>query len=133
MMLCGGDQNPEPRGTPELAQTHGKTLGAEVRRVLDGTMTAMNGPIRTAFGNTELNFGLHTRETFEGELSSTNKSQVRRAQAMLKAYDDRHPVRSDPYPVQAIRFEKGPTVLALGGEVVVDYDLRSEKRIRLDR
>lgn len=127
MMLCGGDQNPEPRGTPEFAQAHGKTLGAEVRRVLDGRMTAIDGPIRTAFGNTELNFVLHTRETFEGELSSSNKSQVRRAQAMLKAYDDRHPVRSIPYPVQAIRFEKGPTMLALGGEVVVDYDLRAKK------
>ena len=35
-MLCGGDQNPNPRGTLELAQRHGKTLADEVRRVLAG-------------------------------------------------------------------------------------------------
>lgn len=37
------------------------------------------------------------------------------------------PVRETPYPVQAIRFGKALTLLALGGEVVVDYDLRAKR------
>ncbi len=127
IMLCGGDQNPEPRGTPDLAQKHGEELALEVKRVLDSGMAKVDGPIRTAFDVTELAFAPHTRETFEAQLKSTIPAEVRRAQAMLKAYDERHPVRNTPYPVQAIRFEKGPAILALGGEVVVDYDLRVKR------
>jgi hypothetical protein len=127
IMLCGGDQNPEPRGTPDLAEKHGEELALEVKRVLDSPMTKVEGPIRTAFDVTELQFAPHTRETFEAQLKSTRAAEVRRAEAMLKAYDERRPVRTTPYPVQAIRFAKGPAILALGGEVVVDYDLRVKR------
>jgi neutral ceramidase len=127
VMLCGGDQNPEPRGTAALAEQHGGELAAAVRSVLDSKMFRVEGPIRAAYENTELDFAFHTRETFEAQLSSQNKAEVRRAQAMLAAYDDRHPVRRTLYPVQAIRFTKGPTILGLGGEVVVDYDLRVKR------
>ena len=34
MELCAGDQNPNPRSKEELAVEHGKSLGAEVNRVL---------------------------------------------------------------------------------------------------
>ena len=50
----------------------------------------------------------------------------RMAQSMLRAYDDGRPVRTVAYPVQAIRFGKDVTILALGGEVVIDYDLRAK-------
>jgi hypothetical protein len=90
-------------------------------------MTRVDGPIRAVYETTELDFAPHTRETFEAQLSSKNRFEVRRAKEMLQAYDERRPVRRTPYPVQAIRFEKGPTILALGGEVVVDYDLRAKR------
>jgi hypothetical protein len=46
---------------------------------------------------------------------------------MLQAIDSGRPVLETPYPVQAIRFVKDLTLLALGGEVVVDYDLRAKR------
>ena len=46
---------------------------------------------------------------------------------MLAAYDRGDPVRDVPYPVQAVRFNRDLTFLALGGEVVVDYALRSKR------
>jgi hypothetical protein len=46
---------------------------------------------------------------------------------MLKAYDEGRPVRRTPYPVQAVRFGKDLTLVALGGEVVVDYALRAKR------
>jgi hypothetical protein len=49
LMLCGGDQNPNPRSTLELAERHGKALGTEVSRVLEGNLTPLRPPIRTAF------------------------------------------------------------------------------------
>ena len=127
LMLCGGDQNPEPRGTPELAEQHGRTLADTVNRLLKRPMEPLKGPIKVAYEQTRLAFAIHTRETFEKELASKNPSQVRRAQAMLKRYDEGDPVRETPYPVQAISFGKTLTILALGGEVVVDYDLRAKK------
>jgi neutral ceramidase len=127
MMLCGGDQNPYPRSTLDLAKQHGAALAAEADRVIAGKLIPLNGPVRTALEITELDFAPHTREQFETELNSTNSAAVRRAQAMLKAYDERQPVRRTPYPVQAIRFGKNLTLLALGGEVVVDYDLRAKR------
>jgi hypothetical protein len=48
LMLCGGDQNPEPRSTVALARQHGSALAHEVDRVLDEKLTPMKGPIRAA-------------------------------------------------------------------------------------
>ena len=127
LMLCGGDQNPQPRGTAALAEQHGHTLAETVSGIVKRPMQAVRGPIRTAFEQTRLNFAIHTREIFEQEMRSKNPAQVRRAQAMLNRYDEGDPVRETPYPVQAIAFGKSLTILALGGEVVIDYDLRAKK------
>ncbi len=127
MMLCGGDQNPNPRSTLDLAKDHGAALSAEVDRVINGAMSPLRTPIRAAFEVTELDFAPHTRDQYEQELKSTNPAAVRRAQAMLEGYDKRTPVRRTPYPVQAITFGRDLTLLALGGEVVVDYDLRAKQ------
>jgi hypothetical protein len=127
VMLCGADQNPHPRSTLELAQQHGAALAAEVTRVLRGQMQPVRGSIRAAFQMVDLEFAPHTRQTYESRLSDTNRWRVRHARNMLKAYDERRPIRQYPYPVQAIAFGKDLTVVALGGEVVVDYCLRIKK------
>lgn len=127
LMLCGGDQNPNPRSTEELAVKHGAALGTEVLRVLGEKLQPVRPPVRAAFQIVDLKFAHHTRETFEKELQDANKWKVRRAQEMLKAYDERRPVRQIPYPVQAIRFGSDLTLVALGGEVVVDYALRAKR------
>jgi neutral ceramidase len=127
LMLCGGDQNPNPRSKLELARQHGRSLADEVARVLGTRLTAVKSPIRAEFQNIDLEFAFHTRETFERELTDANASRVRRARLMLKAYDERRPIRQTAYPIQAIRFDNALTILALGGEVVVDYALRAKR------
>ncbi len=127
LMLCGGDQNPNPRGEVEHAVAHGKKLAGEVSRVLAGKLDPLRPPIRAAYQVTELPFAIHTRETFEKELQDRNPAKVRRAKEMLRLYDERRPIRLTPYPVQAIRFHRDLTILALGGEVVVDYALRAKR------
>jgi hypothetical protein len=122
--LCAGDQNPEPRGTLDLAETHGEELAGEVRRVISGQMQEITGPIRTAYILTTLPFAPQNRSVYESDLANPKASAAvkRRAQLMLD-----HPVRDTSYPVQAIRFGKDLTVIALGGEVVVDYALRIKR------
>jgi neutral ceramidase len=133
VLLCGGDQNPNPRSSEEIAMAHGKTLAGAVKQTLEGKMEAVKGPIRTAFQVTDLAFAPHTREQFEREATEGNQYQKRRAQEMLKLYDERRPIRSTPYPVQAVRFGSAFTMVALGGEVVVDYALRAKKEYPKER
>lgn len=121
--LCAGDQNPNPRSKVELAKQHGQALGEEVVRVAAASMQPVSGKIRTSFQDTVLPFAPHTREKFEKDLASSNRFEVRRAKLMLEKYDARQEPRSLTYPVQVIRFDKGFTLVALGGEVVVDYAL----------
>ena len=127
MMLCGADQNPNPRSTLAYAQQHGVELAAEVGRVLDSKGQSVRGAILAAFQSVDLAFAIHTRETFEARLQETNVFRVRHAKAMLATYDQGRPIRRYSYPVQAIAFGKDLTLVALGGEVVVDYALRIKK------
>jgi neutral ceramidase len=133
LMLCGGDANPNPRTKEENARAHGKELAAAVKTALDGAKVPVRGELRSAFQTINLNFRPHTREDFEKEAQSSNQFAVRRAREMLAAYDAGSPVRSTPYPVQAIRFGKDMTVVALGGEVVVDYALRAKREFPKER
>ena len=127
LMLCGADQNPNPRSKEELAIEHGKSLAAAVESVLKGKLDPLRSPVKAAYQSIDLAFAIHTRETFETDAKDPNVFKARRARQMLAAYDAGRPVRSTPYPVQAIRFSKDLTVLALGGEVVVDYVLRTRR------
>jgi hypothetical protein len=127
LMLCGADQNPNPRGTVELVRKYGDALAAEVDRVVSARMTPVAGPIRTAFRLTTLQLAPRTRLEFEAELKSSIPAQVRRAQSMLKALDAGKTIDRIDYPVQAVRFGRGFTLVALGGEVTVDYALRMKR------
>ena len=125
--LCGADQNPNPRSTLELAQQHGNTLADEVERVIGARMTPVTGPVRTAFRLAELRFAPRSRHDFEAELQSKVPAQVRRGEMMLKELDTGKKLDRLDYPLQAVRFGNTLTLLALGGEVTVDYGLRSRR------
>jgi hypothetical protein len=127
MMLCGGDQNPNPRGKVEHVEQYGQELAAAVALALRGSLTPVHAPIRTAQQMAVLDFAPHTRETFETERNDASVFKQRRARLMLEAYDQGKPVRQLQYPVQAIRFGAELTLLALGGEVVIDYGLRARR------
>jgi len=127
LMLCGADQNPSPRGTVELARQHGDALASEVERVISARMTPVTGPVRTALRLTPLQLAPRTRTDLEAELKVTLPAQVRRAQMMLKALDAGKSIDRIDYPVQAVRFGRGLTLVALGGEVTVDYSLRIKR------
>ncbi|MGQ9917262.1 MAG: neutral/alkaline non-lysosomal ceramidase N-terminal domain-containing protein [Bryobacteraceae bacterium] len=123
VQLCGGDQNPNPRSRLEYAEQHGHTLAKEVARVARTKMQPAGGRIRAAYQLAALPFSPHTRAQFEQELSDQNVFRQRRAALMLKLYDERREPRLLRYPVQAVRLDQGFTLIAMGGEVVVDYAL----------
>lgn len=129
VMLCGGDQNPSPRGTLALAVEHGIALASEVGRVLGTRLRPLRPRIRTAQETVSLDFAPHTRSVFEDEAKGTDVFRQRRARLVLAAYDAGSPVRQTPFPVQAVRLDERLTLLALGGEPVVDYALRLKREL----
>jgi len=64
--LCAGDQNPNPRGTVDLAERHGRDLAAEVRRVLGGSLRPLRPPVHTAWATTTLPFAQQNPSELRG-------------------------------------------------------------------
>jgi len=123
---AGADSNPLPRRTVELAMRHGQNLAAAVSEVLQGKMQPVNGALRAVFENTEVPFQKPpSREELTARLADTNAARRRNARWLLDALERDGRIRSSyPDPVQVWQFGDGPTLIALGGEVVVDYALR---------
>jgi neutral ceramidase len=128
LMLCGADQNPNPRSKLPYVEQHGQTLAREVRRVLDGKLEGLKGETRAAFQMRDLPLAPHAREDFEKMSGDSNVYKARLAKEMLRLYDQRTPVRTVPYPVQALAFGRSLAIVALGGEVVVDYALQIKRK-----
>jgi len=129
---CGADANPSPRGTTELVQAHGESLASAVDRALDQS-SAITPSLRTAYDTADLPFADEaTRERWHAQLDIDPIYLQRHAALMrsIAARDGRLPAaQTDPIQVWQLGPARGQTdhsvtLVALGGEVVVDYALR---------
>jgi neutral ceramidase len=134
---CGADANPMPRGTLELVEAHGTALADAVDRALPAA-TPIAPSLRTAYGTVNLPYAAEpARERWRRQLD-VEEVYLQRHAALMKAAiarDGRLPA-AQPAPIQVWRFgaanagdreaegRSGLTIVALGGEVVVDYALR---------
>jgi hypothetical protein len=122
---CGADQNPNPRGSLEFAEQHGKSLAGSVQKVINsGDLKPVRPPIRTDFRVASLDFLPFDHNIYQEELLGQDKYKQRRAKLMLEAYNKGYDVTKYKYPVQVIRFNRDLTILAMSGEVVVDYPFK---------
>ena len=128
---CGGDQNPYPRSTLPLAQAHGRTLATAVDAALGTRAKALGGSLRSAYDEIDLRYaGVPTRAEYERRLTAGDKLEAEHARRMLDRWDreGRLP-ETYPYPVQVVRLGDDLQLIALGGEVVVDYSLRFKREL----
>lgn len=125
---CGGDANPNPRGSLELARGHGEGLGREVWRVAtDGTRSAVSGPLTTALEWVDLPFQTLDRAQAE-KIAAAPGAQATVAQQMLLYFDNGLvPPARYRAPVAVWKFGSDLTLVGLPGETVVDYALAVEK------
>jgi hypothetical protein len=132
---CGADQNPLPRRTVALAEEYGRQLADGVDAVLRAPMVPVRGRLSAAYGEIPLPFAdLPTREQLFKDAASSNRYVAARAKLLLKKLErDGSLAGTYSYPVQAWQLGDGPTLVALGGEVVVDYALRLKKELGNDR
>ncbi len=131
MAGCGGDQNPQPRRTLELAEQHGRALANGVEAALVSRPRPVRGPIRAAIEEVTLQFAEPpAREELEKQADSKNKYERRHAQALLGELEENGQIRTTyPYLVQVVRFGDDLTLVAMAGEVVVDYSLRLKSEL----
>ncbi|MFZ2148019.1 MAG: neutral/alkaline non-lysosomal ceramidase N-terminal domain-containing protein [Sedimentisphaerales bacterium] len=123
---CGGDQNPYPRGTLDLAQQHGRALANGVEAALLWRASPIRGPIRSVLETVTLEFAEPpSRQQLRQQAQSSDKYERRHAEVLLKELEQKGKIRTEyPYLVQVIQFDDDLTMIALAGEVVVDYSLR---------
>ncbi len=131
---CGADQNPYPRGGPqtlEYCRQHGRALANGVETALTVKARPITGPIRAALDTVTLEFAEPpSREQLQEQTKSKDKYQSRHAQVLLTELEETGAIRKTyPYLVQVVRFGDGLTMVALAGEVVVDYSLRLKREL----
>ena len=121
---CGGDANPDPRGTLDLVNRYGAALADAVDEA--GAGDAIEGLLRAAYRTADLPFAPPPdRAGWTARLEDPDPYVRRHARLMRERLDrDGHLQEVQPDPVQVWRFGSGLTLVAMGGEVVVDYALR---------
>ena len=131
MLGCAGDANPYPRGTMEASRSHGDELGAEVCRVLEGKLQPVEGGLRTAFRKVDLPLQPFLSEAEIPEFMK--KSGGWRKWMAGKMLEHRHSggkaATHYAAPFAVWQFGDDLTLVAMSGEVVVDYVYRLEKHI----
>jgi len=126
---CGADQNPNPRRTMELVLQYGEAVGTEAKRLVNGNLTPVNGPLECRAKRIDLAYDkLPTPEEWRTLAKSDKTPIAYHAKKNLARLDrgERIPTHL-PYLVQTWSFGGGLAMVFLPGEVVVDYSLRLKR------
>ena len=127
---CAGDANPNPRSTLELAEQHGKALAESVSQALGKPLEPVQGKLKTRLEYIQLPLVVPTREEFQTRAQDKDVFRQRHARLMLDTLDKQGKIpNSYSYPIQVCQLGSSLTVVALAGEVVVDYALRLRKEV----
>lgn len=120
---CGADANPGPRGTLELVEQHGRALASAVNDALPRTQPIGTG-LATSLEWIALPFAPAPGEShWRAKLQDDDVYVRRHAQLMLDRLAAGTFENAHEEPIQVWRLGDWRLV-ALGGEVVVDYLLR---------
>lgn len=131
---CGADQNPQDKGGIPAAERQGGELATEVKRIVEGELQLVNGPLQSEFAEIELPLqDLPSKETWKeraeqpgitGHHAKRNLDRLQRGETL--------PTKLT-YPIQSWAFGKDLTMVFLGGEVVVDYALAIKREFGSER
>jgi hypothetical protein len=123
---AGADQDPFPRGAPEWAEQHGRSLGLAVQRSFENPGRAVSGQLGVGLREVLLDFApVPAVETLAMDLQSDDPPRRRKAEFLLSALKEKRPLPvSYPCPIQVLRFGEELLLIALGGEPTVEYALQ---------
>ena len=137
LMGCAGDQNPYPRGAmvpgqspDDLASQHGRALANAVVTALATRPRPLAPPLRSAYGHAQLDYTpLADAALARYRAPEHTPPVIERARALQESL--RRGERPAPLacPVQVVQFGGDLTLVALGGEPVIDYALRLKREL----
>lgn len=128
---CSGDLNPSPRGGPEVAEKHGKSLATAVRGAL-GTIDSrsVTGTLRMRYRTIELPLEAPpARELLVKQTEHKSVFRQRHSRETLKQLDAGTLPKAVPFPLLTWQFGSDLTLVALSGETCVEYSLRLKKEL----
>ncbi|SDM80295.1 Neutral/alkaline non-lysosomal ceramidase, N-terminal [Daejeonella rubra] len=125
---CGGNQNALPRKTVPLATQYGKELALAVDAVLEGEMKILEPKLSTAYSEVKLELEKAPSKDELLTIVSKETGYIKNwALNMIKKADKGETfISSYPYPVQFWQLGN-QSIVALGGEPVVDYAINLKK------
>jgi len=128
---CGADINPNPKRGMETVQHHGEDLAGAVEQLMEKGMKPVGGPLSFKLVKFPLRLAPPpTRVELESRLESDNAFVQKHAAEMIKVLDhEGHLMTEYPYTLQVLQFGEDLTLIAMAGEVVVDYSLRLAKEL----
>jgi hypothetical protein len=132
---AAGEIDPQPQGGVEQADRHGKTLAAVVLATLD---RPQRRPVRGPLGTTyrEISLPLDTipsRVKYIELAKGPGAYRLRHARQILAQMDAGALPTEVPLPIQIWRFGEDLTLVALAGEVGVEYALRLKREFGANR
>ena len=132
MFIAGtaGDSNPYPRGSHALAERHGEELAGAIRKAITGPLREIGPGLEAGYREITLELEAPPSEAeFRQKLDDENEFVRRHARLMLDRIEkDGKLSRDFTYPLQAWTFGNSDlTLVAMGGEVVLDYEILLEK------
>jgi len=129
---CGGDQNPLPRRTVELAKEYGGRLASAADKVLKEKMIPITGGLSAKYREIDLPLGaLPDRKQIESDAQSKNRYVAARAKMFLRQLDTGEALtKTYPYPIQTWKLGDQVQFITLGGEVVIDYAIRLKAELK---
>lgn len=122
---CAGDQNPNPRGTLDLAKKHGETLATAVTTAIAGKTRPIDGTLKSIHSEPVIHFaGPVDRYSYQSRLSDKGGPRDAHARRLINILAAGNVIdRSYVYPIQVVSFGDDLLMVALAGEVVVDYSI----------
>jgi hypothetical protein len=126
---AGADANPLPRRKPEHLDRYGATLADAVELVIKGKMKPLSGSIKAAVAFPDVAFeGPFDRSHWEQESTSKDARLAEHGRRMLGLIESGKLQKMRPYAVEAWTVGNSLTLIALAGELTVDYSLKFKKR-----
>jgi neutral ceramidase len=131
MLGCAGDANPDPRGTLDFARQHGEELGTEVLRILDSKLRPVEGPLKTEFARTDIPLEPILNDDQINRFLKKGGSWRRWMAGKMLEMRERGEPAATHYnaPFGVWQFGNDLTLVAMSGEVVVDYVPRLVKAL----
>ena len=119
---CGADANSNPRCGPDAKKNvrlQGQSLAAEVRRVAEGPLAPVRGPLQVKFNEVDLPLKPMPPAA---ELKKMSGTLAHNAKRMLAALEQGEPLPTHhKHPLALWQFSADLTFVALSGEVVSGY------------